>query len=253
MIQETFVNGDSVIHRLDPRLKVVFASVFSFITALSMKFPTLLAALFLSFLFLGLARLDIGKVARRVALVNGLILFFWLVLPLTFEGSALFHIGPLAVTREGVILSARITLKSNAILIAFISLVASMPISTFGHALNRLLIPDKIVHLFLLTCRYIFVIEHEYQRLVKAASVRGFRPRTNMHTYKTYAYLIGMLFVKSAARAERINEAMLCRGFKGKFYCLSEFSFSRPDWVWTALMTAVISGLVVLECMKITC
>jgi cobalt/nickel transport system permease protein len=253
MIQEIFVTGDSLIHRFDPRLKVVFATLFAFVTALSMRFPTLFAALFVSFVLMFLARLDLTRVARRAALVNGLIFFFWMILPLTFGDYVLFHLGPFEVTREGVILSAQITLKSNAILFVFISLVASMPISTLGHALNRLMIPEKIVHLLLLTYRYIFVIEHEYHRLTKAAKVRGFRPRTNMHTYKTYAYFLGMLFVKSAARAERVNEAMLCRGFKGKFYCLSEFEYTKLDWIWASIMVALISGLVILECMKITC
>jgi len=156
MIEEPFSDGDSLIHRLDPRLKVIFAILYSFIVALSSRFPTLLAALGFSLLLIVLARLNVQEVAKRLAVVNGLILFFWLVLPLTFQGKPLFYLGPLAVTREGVILSAQITLKSNAILLAFISLIASMSIATLGHAMNRLYIPDKIVHLFLLTYRYIF-------------------------------------------------------------------------------------------------
>jgi cobalt/nickel transport system permease protein len=187
-----------------------------------------------------------------LAVVNGLILFFWLVLPLTFPGKPLFTLGPLAVTREGVILSAQITLKSNAILLAFISLIASMSIATLGNAMNRLNIPGKIVQLFLLTYRYIFVIDQEYQRLSRSAKIRGFRPGTNTHTYKTYAYLIGMLFVRASARAQRVHQAMLCRGFKGKFYCLHEFSMSLFDWTWSVIMAVVIFGLGILEWTKIT-
>ena len=252
MIEEPFSDGDSLIHRLDPRLKVIFAILYSFIVALSSRFPTLFAALGFSLLLIVLARLNVQEVAKRLAVVNGLILFFWLVLPLTFEGKPLFYLGPLAVTREGVILSAQITLKSNAILLAFISLIASMSIATLGHAMNRLYIPDKIVHLFLLTYRYIFVIDQEYQRLSRSAKIRSFRPGTNAHTYRTYAYLIGILFVRASARAQRVHQAMLCRGFKGKFYCLREFSMSLFDWTWSVIMAVVIFGLGVLEWTKIT-
>jgi cobalt/nickel transport system permease protein len=247
MLEEPFATGHSQIHRLDPRLKVLFATVYSFIVALSDRFPSLFAALALSFLMIGLARLNIREVAKRVLIVNGLILFFWLVLPLTFEGVVLFYLGPFAVTREGLLISARITLKSNAILLAFLALIASTSIATLGHALNRLRIPEKIVHLLLLTYRYVFVIEQEYQRLVRATKIRGFRPKSNMHTYRTYAYLIGMLFVRASERAARVHQAMLCRGFKGKFYCLREFSFSRLDFIWSAFMAIAVIGLVIVE------
>ena len=251
MIEEPFSDGNSLIHNLDPRLKVVFTTLYSFVAALSSRFPTLFVALGFSLLLIAMARLNIREVTKRLAVVNGLILFFWVVLPFTFKGEPLFHIGPLAFTREGVVLSALITLKSNAILLAFISMISSMSIATLGHALNRLHIPDKIVHLFLLTYRYIFVIDQEYQRLSRSAKIRSFRPGTNAHTYKTYAYLIGMLFVRASARAQRVHQAMLCRGFKGRFYCLHEFSMSLQDWTLSAIMALVILGLVILEWTKI--
>ena len=251
MIQEPFATGSSHIHCLDPRLKILFATAYSFIVALSNRFPTLFAALMLSLLLIGLARLNVWKVAKRMALVNGLILFFWLVIPLTFEGTALFHLGPLSVTREGVLLCARISLKSNAILLIFIALVSTMPITTLGHAMNRLGLPGKLIHLLLLTYRYVFVIDQEYQRLVRAAKIRGFRPETTINTYRTYAYLMGMLFVRASARAERVHHAMVCRGFDGRFYCLRDFSSTRTDWAWSAFMISIILGLVGLEWTRI--
>ena len=102
-----------------------------------------------------------------------------------------------------------------------------MPLATLGYALNRLRVPDKIVHLLLMTYRYVFVLEQEYQRLMRAVKIRGFQPATNLHTYRTYAYVVGMLFVRAAERAERVQQAMLCRGFKRKFYCLQEFKADR--------------------------
>ncbi len=247
MIREPFAYGNSTVHQIDPRARILLATAYAFVVALSSKFPVLFAALFVSFLTTGLARLDMREVAKRVVLVNGLILFFWLVLPFTFSGEELFRLGPLVATKPGILVAARITLKSNAILLVFISLVASMSIATTGHSLHRLKIPSKMVHLLLLTYRYVFVIEQEYQRLARAAKIRGFQPGTNIHTYKTYAYLLGMLFVRASARAERVYQAMLCRGFKGEFYCLKTFSMSRIDWIWTILMATLIFLLAVLQ------
>jgi len=150
--------------------------------------------------------------------------------------------GPFGVSREGVLVSARITLKSNAILLAFITLIASNTVATLGSALGRLRVPEKIIYLLLLNYRYIFVMEEEYRRLLRSASIRGFRPSSNLHTYKTYAYLIGMLFVMASDRAERVYKAMLCRGFAGRFYSLHEFSFSRLDLIWLVVVTIAVIG-----------
>jgi cobalt/nickel transport system permease protein len=98
-----------------------------------------------------------------------------------------------------------------------------------------------------MTYRYIFVIEQEYKRLLRAAKIRGFQPGTNLNTYRTYSYVIGMLFVRSAARAERVHQAMLCRGFKGKFYSLQEFQTGRAGWLFSIIMTVLVIGLALME------
>jgi cobalt/nickel transport system permease protein len=206
-----------------------------------------LSALGISVALIALARLRAAEVFKRLLVVNGLVVFIWAVIPFTFPGEALFRLGPFNAAREGVALAAQITLKSNAIVLAFIALVATMPFATAGHALHRLRVPDKIVHLLLMTYRYIFVLEQEYLRLGRAASIRGFRPGTNLHTYRTYAYLVGMLFVKAVDRAERVRWAMLCRGFKGRFYSLQEFKTGAGCAVFFVLMSAAVAGIVALE------
>jgi cobalt/nickel transport system permease protein len=108
-------------------------------------------------------------------------------------------------------------------------------------------VPEKIVHLLLMTYRYVFVIEQEYLRLLRAAKIRGFQPGTNRSTYRTYSNIIGMLFVRAAARAERVHQAMLCRGFKGKFYSLQEFHVGAASWMFAILMATMIVALALME------
>ena len=158
-----------------------------------------------------------------------------------------FRIVNFGITREGLLLCARICLKSNAILLGFIALVATMDLSTLGYVLNYFRLPRKLVNLLLLTYRYVFVIEEEYQRLVRAAKIRGFSPGSNLHTYRTYAYMTGMLFVRASLRAERVYKAMKCRGFSGQFHCLRKFSLSASDRVRTLTALAGIGLLILLE------
>jgi cobalt/nickel transport system permease protein len=247
MISEPFAIGDSMIQRLDPRIRLGLAVLYSFVVALAYQFPVLIGALIVSALLIAISRVSLKEVLNKMVIVNALILLLWLVLPLTFNGKLLTRIGPFAVYLPGVILAAQITLKSNAILLAFIALVSTMSLATLGHTLHRLKVPTKMVYLLLMTYRYIFVIEQEYQRLIRAAKMRGFQPGTNANTYRTYAYVIGMLFVRAAARAERVHQAMLCRGFKGKFYSLQEFQINSASWAFAVMMTAIIAGLIIME------
>jgi len=247
MISEPFAIGESMIHRLDPRIRLILTVLYSFVVALSYQFSVLILALSFSSILILISRLKVQEVFKRLVIVNALILLLWLVLPFTFKGEALSRIGSFAIYRPGVILAAQITLKSNAILLVFIALIATMPFSTLGHAIYRLRVPEKIVYLLLMTYRYIFVIEEEYLRLMRAAKIRGFRPGTNANTYRTYSYVIGMLFVRAAARAERVHQAMRCRGFNGKFYSLQEFQINSASWAFAMMMTAIIVGLALME------
>ena len=247
IIQETFAGGDSLIHRLDPRFKVIFACLFSVVTACSYQFVTLLAALTISILPAMLSKLNLGCLIKRLLVVNTFVALLWLVLPLTFDGTPEYRLGSLAISRPGILLCLQITLKSNAIVIALISLLATMPFATLGHALHRLHLPRKLVNLLMMTYRYVFVIEDEYHRLMRTLKMRNFNPGTNLHTYRTYAYLIGMLFVRALTRAEKVQQAMLCRGFKGQFYSLKTFSPQRPDWICAIVMTTMLTALLLLE------
>ncbi len=251
-IAEPFSEGNSPAHRLDPRGKIVVAALFSTLIAVTKSYEVALGGLAVALVFLGLARLPLKKVVVRLLVVNSFIFFLWFVLPLTYPGDPVWGFGPLAATRQGLIFTALITLKSNAIIIALIALIATVPIVTLGQAMHALRLPDKLCHLLLFTYRYIYVFEQEYRRLTQAMKIRGFQPRTNLHTYRSYAYLAAMLLVRSFDRAERVFQAMLCRGFHGKFYSLKTFTWQRRDKVFLASALLFLAGLLYLEWLRPT-
>ncbi|MFZ5448969.1 MAG: cobalt ECF transporter T component CbiQ [Thermodesulfobacteriota bacterium] len=246
-IEEPFSEGASLAHRLDPRGKIVAAALFAVLIAVSQSYIATLAGLALALIWLALARLPVKKVLVRLLVVNSFIFFLWIVLPLTHPGEAVLHWGPLTATRQGLIFTGLITLKSNAIIIALIALIATVPIVTLGQAMHKLRLPDKLCHLLLFTYRYLYVFEQEFHRLVQAMKIRGFQPRTNLHTYRSYAYLAAMLLVRSFDRAERVFQAMLCRGFNGTFYSLRTFDWQHRDWVFLASSLSALGVLLFLE------
>jgi cobalt/nickel transport system permease protein len=246
-IGEPFAEGASLAHRLDPRGKMVVAALFAVLVAVAQTYTATLAGLALALVCLALARLPLKKVLVRLLVVNSFVLFLWLVLPLTYPGEEVWRFGPVAATREGLVYTGLITMKSNTIIIALIALVATVPIVTLGQAMHDLRLPDKLCHLLLFTYRYVYVFEQEFRRLVQAMKIRGFQPRTDLHTYRSYAYLAAMLLVRSFDRADRVFQAMLCRGFHGVFYSLRTFSWRRRDGIFVVASLLALLTLCYLE------
>ena len=247
MLREPFAVGNSILHRLDPRVRLISAAAYSSVVALSRNFQVLITAVIISFILVLFAQLPARDILKRILAVNVFILLLWLVLPLTFYGSVAMKLGPLPVYSAGIAMAAQITLKSNAIVLALIALVATMNFSILGYSLNWLRVPDKIVHLLLMTYRYVFLIEQEYQRLIRAMKIRAFKPGTNLHSYQSYAYLVGMLFVHASARADRVSNAMKCRGFTGRFHSLWQFEKDSRNWFFALIMSFIIILMAMVE------
>jgi cobalt/nickel transport system permease protein len=232
----------SPIDRVDPRVRVVAVVAFALLVAVANRFPVLCAAMGAAVVAAAAARLRPADAARHLAGVNGFMLVLILLLPLTTEGHALVECGGLAWTREGLVLAGAIALKANAIVLLLAALLGTLDMSTLGHALSHLRVPDKLIHLMLFTVRYIDVLARESQRLRAAMKVRAFRPRMNWHTYRSYGHLAGMLLVRGHERSQRIVAAMKCRGFQGRFHLLDHFQASARD-LWFSLAAAIVLAL----------
>lgn len=237
----------SWIGRTDPRARLLSAVAFSVVIAMADRLVVLGAALAVMLCATTLSGLSFRVVGGRLLLLGGLLLPMILLLPLTTPGTPLLTIGPIEPTREGVLLGATVALKTNAIMLALLALLGSMGPTTLGHTLSHLHMPDKLTHLLLFTIRYIDVLHGEMLRLRSAMKIRGFRPRVDGHTYRTYGYLIGMLLVRSFDRSQRVVGAMKCRGFRGRFYLLDHFAFSRRDLPFCIASIAILLTLALLQ------
>jgi len=246
LIKEKFSAGDSPLHRLDPRVKIIVALFFSVIVAVTDKYTSLLSALLFAVVIVAVARLKTKEIVSRLLVVNSFIFLLWLMLPFTFPGKNIYTLGPLNISQEGIKYALLITIKSNSIILAGIALLSTSSIFNLVHALRHLHFPDKLTQLFFFTYRYIHTIHSEYIRLNNALKIRGFKPQTNLHTYKTYAYLVGIMLVRSYDRSKRVYDAMLCRGFKGKFWTLNHFVFKKSDFIAGTVMISCVIGLVLL-------
>ncbi len=211
--------------------------------ALADRPPVLAAALGVGLAALAVSGLPLRAAWRRLTALNVLLLAVAAVLPLSTPGKTVWQWGYMAASEEGLLLAAKILLKGNALVLALAALLGPLDGPTLGHALSHLRVPDKLAHLLLFTVRYLDVLRQESLRLRAAMKIRGFRPRTDRHTFRSYGYLVGMLLVRSFDRSERILAAMKCRGFRGRFFLLDHFHYHASDLpfavVWAAILVAL--------------
>jgi cobalt/nickel transport system permease protein len=237
---------DGHVSGIDPRARIVVAVVVSVTIVLADRRSVSGVALAAG----ALAMIDgvpLRVLAKRLLPFNVVMLLLALVLPLSTPGESAWRLGPLGFSSEGLRLAAAIALKGNGVALTLIVLLGAIDTITLGHALRHLYVPEKLTHLLLFMVRYLEVLHQEHVRLRAAMKVRGFRPRMDRHTYRSFGYLVGMLLVRSLDRAERIFAAMKCRGFRGRFYLLDHFSFGRRDAVFCAAAALLWSMLVMIE------
>jgi cobalt/nickel transport system permease protein len=246
MMDERFAQGNSLLHRRDPKVKVIVAAVFITVAAISNSFMVVILALTLALGLLLLSRLDLRQVGKRLLAANTFTIFLWLTLPLTYGGEEITRLGPVTLSSEGIRLAILISLKTNCIVLSLITLLGTSRIASLGHALEGLHFSRRLCFLLLFSYRYIFVIYQEYQKLSRAAGMRCFVPATTLHTYRTYGYMFGMTLVRSWNRATRVHNAMLLRGFEGRLIPLEQQTVGRSDIAFLIIALSITTAIALI-------
>lgn len=237
----------SFVLRVDPRSRVLAAVSFAVTVVALQDFFALAIALGLSVCAMIDSRLPVGRTLKRMAAMDGFIVFMLAMLPFTVPGQTMFTLFGWNASWEGLYQAIEIGLTANSVVLMLMALVGSMESTTLCHALHRLKVPEALVHLLMFTVRYIDVLYQEYRRLRTAMTARGFRPGNNRHTYRMFGYLVGMMLVRALERSERVLGAMKCRGFSGRIHVIDDMVFTRTDVGFGLTVLIVIAGLVLMD------
>ena len=242
-----FAGMRAKVSTLDPRMRIVMTAFYAVVVVSLSNLWVLSSALGLSLSLLALSGLRSRETLKRMAMMDSFIIFMLLLLPFTMPGDAMFSLWGIEASWQGLWRAMEIALTANAVILAVMTLVGTMEPVTMGHALFALKTPERLVHLMMFTIRYIDVLREEYQRLRTSMKLRGFRPGTNWHTYRSYGYLIGMMLVRAIERSERILAAMKCRGFSGRIILLEAFQLRRADLLFAFTLGAALATLIWAE------
>jgi cobalt/nickel transport system permease protein len=236
----------SPVGRFDPRWKLASLVPATLAAALLETLRPALAAFLLSLVLVSLARIPWLWLGKRLAGVALFLALFVLWLPLTVPGDG-FDLGPLSLSFAGLILAALLIVKAMTIVILMLVVWTTAPMTSTLKAAHALHCPGLIVQLTVLTYRYLFLLLEELGRLRIALRVRGYRHRANLHSYRTVGHVTGTLLLRSYEQAERVGQAMRCRGFDGQFRSLADLRTRPADVAWFVCIILVAAGLVVWD------
>ena len=236
-LSDQYHHRSSLIHHLDPRVKVVVA--FFYILALSLT-PTGSWWIFGFFLVLilaavWLADLDFAFTIRRSFIVLPFVLAA-IALPFTMPGPSLFKIPGLGwtVTEPGLIRFLSILARSWLAVQAAILLTATTRFPNLLWALGALRFPKPLVSTIGFMYRYLFILADEALRMIRARAARsaqvpgGTRPSISWRG-RVAGSMVGSLFLRALARSERVYAAMLARGYDGHMRSLIGFRMTNID------------------------
>lgn len=204
---------DSALHRLDARTKLLAALAAVIVVV---NTPPQAPGAFAGYAVLLGAALAVGRVP-----VGYLVRRWLVVLPFLAAAAVLPLLGPkdiivlgVPLSRAGLAVLWNIAVKATLAVTAMTLLVASTHLADLLAALRRLKVPGVLVMLVGVTYRYVFILADEAARMRRAAVARGYGGRWVWHA-GAIGRIVGVLFIRSYERGERVHGAMLARGFDG--------------------------------------
>ena len=246
----------SLVHALDPRVKLVLSIAFILTCALTPPgaWPVFILLFALLLAVEIISELGVGYVLKRSLLAFPFVLA---ALPLIFilPGTPLVSFGlggvSLMVSLEGFERFLGIAVKSWLSLQAAIILSASVPFPDLLLAMRAVRVPRLLVAIVALMWRYLFVLADEALRLMRARLARsgqsdqpGLRPGGSLAWRARVAGgMAGSLFLRALERSDRIYMAMLGRGYDGDVRSLPRPPIGLASWLVFGLGLLILVAL----------
>ena len=231
-------------HRLDPRTKLICSLAFVLAVVLTPAGTWNVFVVYLLILLglIWLSRLPIKYVLKRSLVIFPFVVMIAIFVPFFKQGqvAASYDIGAwhIAITYEGLAVLINVIVKSWLCILCLIILSSSTKFEELMHGMHRLKVPQVFVQITSFMYRYMFVLADQAMRMQMARDSRNFG-LNRRNIFKTMGNMIGMLFIRSYERAERIYAAMLSRGYNGEIIVVNQLRFRLPD-AYFALSMALL-------------
>lgn len=220
-----YYQTDSVIHRLDPRVKLVATLLFIVSLFIVDNFiGYLIAGLFLV-LVIKLSRVPFKFMMRGMKAI-----MFLLILAVVFNlfltpGEAVFSFWKLTITKEGIRIAVMMAVRLTFLIIGSSLMTLTTTPNNLTDGLERLLSPLKKIRvpvheismMMSIALRFIPILLDETDKIMKAQIARGadFESGNLIKKAKSLVPLLVPLFISAFRRANDLAMAMEARCYRG--------------------------------------
>lgn len=251
--------GDSVIHRLDPRIKLILTVAYIALLFVADGMIPLLFSVLLAALAYALSKLSWKLVLRSIKPIMPIVIFTAVLNIFFIDGEPLFEWGFIKITDRGVLTAALMCVR-------IISLIAGSSLLTYTttpialtDGLERLLKPlTKIkvpVHelsmMMTIALRFIPTLIDETGKIISAQKARGADMESGNAIQKAKALIpiLIPLFISAFRRADELALAMECRCYRGgeERTRLRQLKMAGRDWVAVLVVAAFFAGVILLN------
>ncbi len=236
---EQLSSGTSGIHRLHPIVKMAATLVYMICI---LSFDRYALSRLVPYIFYPVVIMSMAEIPYRLILKRALVaLPFCIFAGLSnvfFDSDTAIVIGGITIS-YGLLSFFAILLRSLFCVSAILILVAVTPFAELTAQLRRLHVPDMLVSLFEMTYRYIGTLLGEASSMFTAYSLRS---RNNKGLeMKHMDSFVGQLLLRSFDRAERIYDAMKCRGYPAGKHATNQERITWADMLF--LLSVVLSSV----------
>ena len=220
-----YLPGDSFVHRLDPRVKII----------LSFLLIAIIFVLdnFIGYFIIGVATLIIIQIAKipRKYIFKGLKPILWIIVftaalnMFMTPGVPLYKLGPLTITEKGLYLSAFMVLRLIFLIVTTSLLTLTTSPIALTDGIEQLLEPFKKIGLpahelammMTIALRFIPTLMDETDKIMKAQTARGadFESGNLVKRTRNLIPILVPLFISSFRRADELAMAMEARCYRG--------------------------------------
>ncbi|MDO5133916.1 MAG: energy-coupling factor transporter transmembrane component T [Eubacteriales bacterium] len=220
-----YYQTDSLLHRLDPRVKIVATLVYIISLFVVNTFTGyLVAAIFL----IAMIRLSNVPVTYIVRGMRGILVL--LLITMSFNlfltpGEAIFRLGFLKITKEGLSFAVKMAIRLSLLVIGSSLMTLTTTPNQLTDAIESLLGPLKrfrvpvheIAMMMSIALRFIPILMEETDKIMKAQIARGadFESKNLIKKMKSLVPLLVPLFISAFRRANDLAMAMEARCYRG--------------------------------------
>lgn len=256
-----FFPGYSPIHKLDPRTKIILATLFIVAVFVAANPVSFLLLTVLTLVLIAISRISFKVILKSIKPIVFILLFTALIniFMTKGEGTPLLSFWIINIYEEGIARAVMMALRVIILIVGTSILLTytTSPIS-LTDGLESLLSPMKKinvpVHTFAMmmsiALRFIPTLVEETEKIMNAQKSRGadFSSGSLVQRAKALIPLLVPLFVSSFKRAEELATAMECRCYRGdkNRTKLVKLEYHGFDFAFMAIFVLLLAGIITL-------